>query len=325
MNLIRLHICFLVLLFQIFSVDLQSKNTDQVLSFKSKFNKISLFFENAHVGVRDSIVRGFKQLHVPYTINPKKIEDIGDIVFCLDNVTLLERAIDLKKKGIVKKIIVGPNILARTYMSNHILSHPAIDYYLTPSEWNMIACIEDEPPLKKTIRIWPAGIDAEYWKPAHCLHNTNKAVMIYWKNESYSFIEKVQDMLIDHGWHPVLIKYGNYSHQQYKDVLHTVKFAVFISQSESQGLALAECWSMNIPTLVWDPKKLFYLGKNYDPVTACPYLTDQTGKRWKEFHELEYLLKNIESYFPQFRPREWILNNMSDEVSINLLLEIINE
>ena len=52
--------------------------------------------------------------------------------------------------------------------------------------------------------------------------------------------------------------------------------AVFISRSESQGLALAEAWAMDVPTLVWqgppgDGGSLFNLS---DP---SPYLTSHTG------------------------------------------------
>ena len=52
--------------------------------------------------------------------------------------------------------------------------------------------------------------------------------------------------------------------------------AVFMSRSESQGLALAEAWAMDVPTLVWqsppgEPGSVFSLS---DP---APYLTSDTG------------------------------------------------
>ncbi|MBY0110250.1 MAG: hypothetical protein K2X90_04015 [Candidatus Babeliaceae bacterium] len=286
---------------------------------------ISILKESPHPAVYRSIISGFNKLGITYNVNPSKSSEFGDIVICLDGISSLKRAIKLKNKNRIKKLVVGPSMVGRATEHNHILTNSAIDYYLTPSEWNMIGYVEDEPALKRVIHIWPAGVDSEYWQPQNNLKNKSK-VLIYWKTESQEFCDKVKNILLSYGWEPLIIKYGNYKQEHYKELLSQVKFAVFISVTESQGLALAECWAMNIPTLVWDCQKpLEYLGKTYHIVSSCPYLTEQTGKRWKELKELEELLKNIESYWHEFNPREWVLNNMTDEISVNLLLKIINE
>jgi len=300
-------------------------HTDQIEVFKKKFNGISIFYRDPHPALTASVLRGLSKLNITYNINPGSSHTIYDVALCLQDANLLRQAIKFKEKQLVKKVVVGPNMFARTYEENHLMANKTIDGYLVPSEWTRIACIQDEPPVERIIHVWPAGVDSDYWAPQNLDRKNTKKVLIYWKTEPQSFCDRVKKILIEYGWEPVTIKYGSYNQDQYKNVLNQVKFAVFISQSESQGLALAECWSMNIPTLVWDPKRLFYLGKHYDPVTACPYLTSNTGARWKEFNELEGLLKNLASSWKQFCPREWVLNNMTDEVSADLLLKIINE
>ena len=52
--------------------------------------------------------------------------------------------------------------------------------------------------------------------------------------------------------------------------------AVFLSSSESQGIALAEAWSMNVPTFVWNPKPKELNGRYFPSVDSAPYLTPET-------------------------------------------------
>ncbi len=303
------------------TVTLESINLNAVRKFKKKYNGISIFYKSPHQGLTSSVIRGLSKLEIPYNINPNDKKDIKEVFLCLQDASLLRMGIKLKEKNLIKKLIVGPNMFARAYEENHLLANKNIDKYLVPSEWTRIACTQDEPAVKDTIKVWPAGVDSEYWKPEP--KKETFQVLIYWKTESQEFCDQVKNILLNYGWQPIVIKYDHYNHEHYKKLLNKVKFAVFLSKSESQGLALAECWSMNIPTLVWDPKELFYLGKHYDPVTSCPFLTEQTGKSWKKLSELEELLTTMKSYWPEFNPREWVLDNMTDEVSASLLLEII--
>ena len=157
-----------------------------------------------------------------------------------------------------------------------------------------------------------------YWKPSaqEC-----DCVLVYWKTENEQFYQSVEALLRKYRYTPVRIRYKFYDPQTYKNALNKAIFAVFISRSESQGIALAEAWSMNVPTLVWDPGELTYLGRVYSSVSASPYLTEDTGKSWKDLKELENVITKIPSL--QFCPRDWVLKNMSYEASTSALLSII--
>lgn len=115
----------------------------------------------------------------------------------------------------------------------------------------------------------------------------------------------------------------NYSKEEYRKKLNESKFAVFLSIAETQGIALAEAWSMNVPTLVWDPEIEHYYIRGLK-TTASPYLSSKTGMRWKEIGDFKKILENINIYLAEFSPREWVLNNMSDVKSAKRLLEIVN-
>jgi hypothetical protein len=237
----------------------------------------------------------------------------------------LKQAISWKRSGKIKRLLAGPNLVVSPKDHNGIILSPEIDKYMVNSEWTKTAYIEDAPQLSQNIAIWPAGVDTKYWAPSQLLSikNTNN-VLVYWKTESLEFCQTIEQILRKHNWNPIRIQYGHYNQETYKQMLENSVFAVFISRSESQGLALAEAWAMDVPTIVWNPNELTINGRIYSESSACPYLTLQTGICWKSFEEFEQSLLNIPLHLISFSPRAWVLKNMSDAASANILISIIN-
>jgi hypothetical protein len=275
-----------------------------------------------HYAVTRSLINGFEKLKIDWNFNPSKIEDVGQIVCVLSNVDALYQAISLKKNGVIKKILVGPNIMNRTNDYNGVLGSPEIDVYLVPSEWVKKPCLEDNPALNGRIEVWYAGVDANRYLP---LNNEAESsdVLIYWKSGTSSFIYEIQKTLKAHGYKPTTIVYGQYTMEQYIDILKKVSFAVFVSESESQGIALAEAWAANVPTLCWNPKKpITWLNKIYFPVSSCPYMNNELGLEWETIKDLKLNILAIKNRLVHFSPRQWVLNHLTDEKSALLLLEI---
>lgn len=276
-----------------------------------------------HYGVTRSLIEGFKKINQNFNVNPHTIEEVGDIVHVLCDTNALAQAISLKRMGRIKKLLAGPNLMVRSNECNHILASPEIDVCIVPSEWVKNAYIEDEPSLAGRIQCWPAGVDTSYWTPIN--KKATKKVLVYWKTESENFCSQVEDELKKHNWIPIRLRYGSYSAEHYKQILSEVAFAVFMSRTESQGIALAEAWAMNIPTLVWNADKPhIIMGKTYWPVSTAPYLTDAAGIFWKDVDELKTILERVGDLFYRCMPRDWVLQNMSDELCAQNLLKIIN-
>lgn len=274
-----------------------------------------------HAGVTSSVLRGFSTLSYPMNYNPTSLEDVGEHIFVLVNTDALSQAIQLKKEGRIKTLIVGPNILGNPNQCDHILGSPEVDWYIAPCLWVKECCLQEEPLIKDKTAIWYAGVDPEYWKP-DANKTEQKTMLVYWKTESEDFCVHVEAILACHGWKTIRIKYGCYSPEQYKELLKQVDAAVFISVSESQGLALAEAWAMNVPTLVWNPETAFIFNR-WLTVSSAPYLTNATGHFWKTFTDLENLLSHFNEYKKEYIPRAWILQYMTDEISVLSLLRII--
>ncbi len=270
--------------------------------------------------VMGSLCRGLDKLEFDYNINPAP-QDLHDVVIVISNISKLRYAINLKKTKRIKKLLAGPNLMIRADDYNRIAASPEIDKYLVPSEWCRIAYQEVEPRLKGKIELWYAGVDPDKW---NSFNKTEEKVIVYWKNEGESFCNQVETLLQKYGFEIVRLRYGSYKLNQYKELLKKTKFCVFLSRSESQGIALAESWSMDVPTIAWNPKELVAHGRRYSIVSACPLLTTLTGRDWQNLQELESLICKYESICKDFSPRSWVLGNLTDQKSAELLLSIVD-
>ncbi|CAN5654327.1 glycosyltransferase [soil metagenome] len=267
-----------------------------------------------------SLVRGLEELAVPVSYNPVT-RSVGSIVVVAEGVEALRRAIQWKRTGRCS------SLLATTVGDfpadfGGIMLAPEIDVCLMPSAWMAQSWCEDEPHVARRLRIWPAGVDEAYWRPRRSQRRAGKRVLVYWKTEPDAFRREVESVLRQFGWDPVTLRYGRYSQAEYRRRLSSAEFAVFISRSETHGIALAEAWASDVPTLAWDPGRLCYRGRDFSTVSSCPYLTDDTGRRWASLDDLRGILDEMPRRLGQFQPRNWVLENMTDAVRAAHLLEI---
>ena len=317
---------FLIILAILAAINIQAYQFNKITILTAPVTQKRNHSYGGHKAVTKSIIEGLKNIKINFNYNPSLEKDIGDVVIVLANIPALKQAITLKKQGKIKKLLAGPNLMVRANEHNRILASKEIDICIVPSYWVQIAYEKDAPSLKGRIRTWPAGVNAKFWNIAHKdKRKDNKNVLVYIKKASgASLCKPVKDILKNYGWHPIILKYGSYNLNKYKKALSQCRFSVFLSRSESQGIALAEAWAMDIPTLVWNQGYLKAHGTFYDVCSACPYLNDQLGKDWKNLDELEKLISNIEKKLPNFSPRKWVLENMTYEARAKLMLEIIN-
>ncbi len=275
-----------------------------------------------HRQVTESLLRGLTHLEIPFVYNPSRLDQVTDIVIVLADPKALQQAIVLKKKRKIKYLCAGPNIMTRADEHGGILASPEVDICIVPSAWVATAYEEEMPALKGRIRSWFAGVDALYWLCDKAKIADNN-VLIYWKTESESFVREIESIAREKGLNPIRLRYGYHTAAQYKAVLEQVSLAIFISLSESQGIALAEAWSMNVPTLVWNSGKLHAHGRVYSAVSASPYLTEWTGCMWETIPELHYVLDRLSDN--SFAPRQWVLEHMTDSISARMLLDLIDQ
>ena len=288
---------------------------------RSVFRRLKFFLQakktpsykkyGGHYAVTRSLVEGLIKNNITFNYNPSRKKDIADKVIVLAGMERLKDMVELKRKGKIKTLFAGPNIFESPLEENGLLMDPAIDKCIVPSEWIRSFFIQEAQTLQDKVEIWHAGVDTEYWKPV--VGQKRNKVIVYWKTEAEDYYRSVCDLLRDYDYEPATIKYGSYSIEEYKELLNQSLFIVFISRSESQGIAMAEAWSMDVPVYAWDPGKLDYKNRNYREVTSCPYLTDEAGLKWTDVNELKELLGKTKNSGCSFQPRKYALRFFTDE------------
>lgn len=277
-----------------------------------------------HAGAKHSLIEGLRRIGVNFNVNPQSIKDIGDVVHIMagDRMTL-NQVIALKRRNYIKKIIVGPNCGEFCSAGSPYVYDSNIDAIITLADWVVEGFMLAYPNFDRTkIKQWFSGVDADFWLPD--LQLKERSVLVYekWQPQLADIVEAT---LRDHGWIPFRVSYGSYTLDQYKESLQQAQFAVFLSSSESQGIALAEAWAMDVPTIVWNCKRKHeYLGIKYPVTSACPFLTSATGLEWENMEEFTNYVAQVENLLPLFTPRDWVLEHMTDEVSAHALLTIIS-
>lgn len=284
---------------------------------------------NGPAAVLKSLINGFNRLNVKYNFNPKKIKEIGKTLIVLSNIEALKQAIELKKNKKIKKLLAGPNLVVLPSENKDLICSKYIDTYLVNSEWTKKMYVKDAPELKNKIAIWPAGVDTNYWRPGK---KKKDFVLVYIKSTAKKIVKETVNLLKENNFVVKTIKYNEYRPDEYLRFLQKSKFAVFFSGSESQGIALFEAWSCNVPTLVWDKGYVVISLSEKEkgervPASSAPYLTEKTGLFFKNISEfktvLEKFRKKLEKEF--FQPRNYVINNYTDILSAKILLKIFQK
>jgi len=116
-----------------------------------------------------------------------------------------------------------------------------------------------------------------------------------------------------------------YTNVEYRNLLDECLIAVFLSSSESQGIALAEAWSMDVPTLVFQGTNTTIDGQIEFHSDAAPYLSDATGLKFAEVGELESLRSIMQFKSDVWQPRKWVEEHMSDSQVATLAMRLFEE
>jgi hypothetical protein len=125
----------------------------------------------------------------------------------------------------------------------------------------------------------------------------------------------VLEFLSSLGFAVEVVRYGSYVLHEYKTMLQACSFSIFLTRAESQGLAMAEAWSCDVPTFVWRDD-----GDSKEPYSS-PLLSNATGQFFHEVAELRDLILSWSKY-RCFEPRKWILEQLTEQIQAQRLLEI---
>lgn len=273
-----------------------------------------------HPAVTRSLVEGLRAIGVPVQYNPRRINQLSPTVVVLCNVTALRQMIALKRQGVVRKLLAGPNMMSFSDMYDGVFGDEAIDIWLAPSRQVCDLYVRDCAAIAGRCRVWPAGVDTSYWQPMESSRRRRKAI-VYVKTHVFPHmttesvpIEMCRRVLSQRGYEVQMIRYGEYSEAEYLRSLQGATLMVGFTASESQGLAWAEAWAVNVPTLIWYRDKSICFGRAF-ATSAAPYLSDETGAFFTDEVTFRAGLEKLESRQHAMWPRDWVVGNMSVEVA----------
>jgi len=293
----------------------------KILSIETIKNLLKILFNKKRgpQAVTQSLIRGLKEIDYDYKFNPH-IKDIknDDVIFINESLDALSWAINYKKSHLV---IAGPNLVITPNEADNILCNKKIDFILEPSEWTKNFILSIKPELKNKLYVWPAGVHV----PENTYSKKNKILLYIKNNKDYFLIEKIKNKLTKVNMRFEILNYAHFDQKKYFKNLEESKGLIYISKTESQGLAIQEAWARNVPTMVLENKVFQYKEINFkDQKLSAPYLNEQIGIFFTE-ENFEEKFDNFIEQLSGFIPRKYVTENLSDKICVEKFLGIINE
>jgi glycosyltransferase involved in cell wall biosynthesis len=264
--------------------------------------------------VERSLIAGLTELGQPFDVNVKP--GFYGTVGVLSGVNTLREAIKWKGQGKIKKIIAGPNLVVTPEDHNKLIQLPAIDIVLQPCQWCVDFYSSLAPSLRPKLRIWPAGVRL----PERPKTAKSTDFLVYNKTGQSELFLGIMEFLKKNNFSFVVLEYGKFKQADYFKALAKSKNLIYLSESESQGLAMFEAWARGVATLVWD-RGFWESGKySWQGRTASPYVTKENGMVFKDLADFSKLLPEFVKSV--FHPREFIEKDFTFKRSAEKYLEV---
>jgi hypothetical protein len=265
----------------------------------------------------DNAVLKYKNIHFTriYEFDPSIDLSLYDVVYSPSvdiNVSLYPRV----------KFIFGPHF--SVFPEEHrirVIQGPN-SIYVQPSKWvvdlwKSYSCCKD-----MVIKPLPFGVDTDRFSPVNC-HKEN--IFVYMKRRHPYELRVVQDLLNKIGRYRVFV-YGSYSENEYIEFLQTCKYGIWLDAHESQGFALQEALSMNVPLFVWNVRLLSQeVGSCYPDVfaTTIPYWDNSCGEVVYSADEMIEKFPLFLSKLGSYSPREFVIKELCLDVCEKRFIELI--
>jgi hypothetical protein len=200
--------------------------------------------------------------------------------------------------------------------------------YIMPSQW----CIDDwkKNSLCKNLNMvaCPFGVDTDKFIDTIPIQH-RKLVFIYYKSRHPHELEFIQNLLTHNNINYRIFHYHQrYNEDEYLEYLKYSKFGIWVDGHESQGFALEEALSCNVPLLVWNVRSMNQeYGQNHPdiPATTIPYWDERCGELFYDMNDFKEKVYKFFNNLETYRPREYILENLSIPICEKKFLNILSK
>ena len=287
--------------------------------------KVLIYSDNFHSKNKNGLERILIHLNCKYTYNINLINECDIII---------SPSFPLNTHNYpTKKFIFGPHF--SLYPDNKLLQINNIfknSVYIQPSIWpiqfwehydyyNNLQKSNISIPFKP----FPFPVDTNKFSPNS--NNVKTEVFIYFKRRNPTELTFIESFLKSKNINYKVFDYVKiYDENDYLSFLQKSKFGIILDAHESQGFAIQEALSCNVPLLVWNTKTMNQeYGSRYTniPCTTIPYWDERCGEFFYNINELEETFNLFISKLEIYKPREYILENLSVEKCSERFLELI--
>lgn len=213
-----------------------------------------------------------------------------------------------------KKFIFGPHFSVfpnnRLYEIKNTNNNAV---YIQPSEWAAHSWIIKGANSLIPIKIFPFPVNTIKFKPIP--KNKRTKVYIYYKRRQPNELLFIQSFLKNKNIKFEVFDYLNkYPEKKYLKYLQKAKYGIILDAHESQGFAIEEALSCNVPLLVWNVTNMSQeYNSIYDkiPASSIPYWDSRCGEFFYDKNEFETRYNHFVKNLNKYKPREFILENLT--------------
>lgn len=226
-----------------------------------------------------------------------------------------------------KKFIFGPHFSVFPDQKLSILNNKCKNaIYIQPSKWVVELWRNMKAEIVLPIKSFPFPVNTNKFKPIEGINKTE--VFLYYKRRNPEELNFIINYLKDKNINFKKFDYmQRYNEEDYLNTLQNSKYGIVLDAHESQGFAIEEALSCNVPLLVWNTTTMAQeYGFNYEniPCTTIPYWDNKCGEF---FYNQEEFIATFDLFLNKlntYNPRQYILDTLSTEVCANRWKELFN-
>jgi hypothetical protein len=224
------------------------------------------------------------------------------------------------------KFIFGPHFSVFPDLHQMNIINKSNSIYIQPSKW--ASEVWENHSYCKNIKIksLPFGVETNKFNEIKPFIDRTK-VFIYCKRRDPNELNLIKQFLNDRNIEYKIFDYlQKYNENEYINYLQNSKYGIWLDAHESQGFALQEALSCNVPLFVWNIKSMKQeYGSSYNdiPATTIPYWDERCGEFFYNSNEIKDKFNLFLSKLETYKPRIYILENLSMEVCEKKLIELI--
>jgi hypothetical protein len=225
-----------------------------------------------------------------------------------------------------KKFIFGSAF--SVFPNNKLLSINNIhnnSIYIQPSIWAAETWRNFDVEKFIPIKVFPFSVEVDKFCPIQ--HSQKNEVFIYFKSRKPEEVEYVKQFLnYKNVTYKIFDYIKKYNEEDYLKCLQNAKYGIIIGRHESQGFAIEEALSCNVPLLIWEVKYMSQeYGYNYPdiPATVIPYWDERCGEFFYTAEEFETTYNKFITKLETYNPRQYIMDTLSPQKCGKRFIELL--